>query len=99
MNLDINYDKVKMKHYLQVRLEDDVSLDLDYALYEIMHVLKDRRWKNEKTIIQLTWGGFSYSVKGYTTQDIFDKLVETGKLKSEEKSGHIYYSVIDHPWQ
>lgn len=98
-DIEINYDKVKMKHYLHVVLDEDNDLDLEYALYEFIHVMKEKGWTEPKTFKQIKWGGFTYKTEQHSTEDILEMLVDKKWLKKVEERGHIQYKVIDHPWK
>lgn len=97
MNLQVDYEKVKMKYYLGIKLDD--KLDLEYALYELIHVFIEKDWKEEKTLKKLLWAGYTYTAENYSYQEIFDMMENKGWLSSSEKLGHIYYDIVDHPWK
>jgi len=96
--IEIDYDKVKMKHYLYVQLDKE-KLDIEYALYELLHIFKEKAYKKSKTIKQLIWDGYSYKTEKHSTQEIFDMMESKGWVETEIKRGRTYYSILDHPWK
>lgn len=96
MNLEINYDKVKLKYLLGVIVSDE--LDLEYALYELIHIFKDKQWDKPTTMKKLIWAGFKYSTSEYSSTEIIELLVT--KEFVEKSGGAIdYYNIIKHPWK
>lgn len=96
---DINKDKLKMKHLINVKTEEPITSE-DF-LYEMFQAFEEKDWdpgERGATIPQLKWAGLRLPIHGLTLEDSLLQLEKEGYIEIVNKNGTQYHKVIKHPW-
>jgi len=96
---EINKDKLKTKHLINIDTEAEID-KVDF-LYQFFQAYEEKDWDiNTKasTLAQLKWAGVDKPIHNRTIEESIDLMIELGWVKPETKNGTLYYEVVNHPW-
>ena len=96
---EINTEKQKMKHIINVKTE--APLDAEDFLFEFIQAMDEKNWPLDgkgRTMPQLKWAGLLSPIDGLTVDKSMEEIVKLGRIETKDARGTTYHTMINHPW-
>lgn len=102
MNLSIDKNKLKVKHYLGIQAETNTYPTLEDFLFELVNLLIERDLLDSDFGVTTTNNRICTTVNKEKHVEFFDELISKKYIRVNDeitkKGKYLIYRLIQHPW-